>query len=212
MEQRLGEVLPPGPGMAQGLGQVEVELLHRQAAVGQQPTGQVLFAQLASHFFVERLGKCREIGLGQRQPRRHRVAAELADQLRVARRHGIQRIANMEPRHRTRRPFEHALASVGESDGRPVVTLLQARSQNTDNPLVPVGIEQAQAIWHRLDRQVLELGQGLALHALFDRLAVLVQVVQLLGHVLGQGRVFTQQAFDAQAHVVQAPGSVQPRA
>ncbi|MNP54209.1 hypothetical protein D3C76_1487460 [compost metagenome] len=52
--------------MAQGLGQVEVEFLHGQAAIGQQPACQVFLTQLAPHFFVERLGKGREIILGQR--------------------------------------------------------------------------------------------------------------------------------------------------
>ncbi|MNP82395.1 hypothetical protein D3C76_1810170 [compost metagenome] len=61
MEQRFGEVLPPGPGVAQGLGQVKVELLHRQASIRQQAPGEVFFTQLAPHFFVERLGKRREI-------------------------------------------------------------------------------------------------------------------------------------------------------
>ena len=92
VEQRLGEMLAPRPGMAQGLGQVEVELLYRQAAVGQQPAGQVFFTQLTPHFFVEGLGECREVAFWQRQTGSHGVAAELADQLRVARGHGIQRL------------------------------------------------------------------------------------------------------------------------
>ncbi|MNE06526.1 hypothetical protein D3C80_991170 [compost metagenome] len=66
MEQRLGEVLPPGPGMAQGAGQLQVKFLDRQGAVGQQTAGQVFFVQLAPGFFVERLGKGREVVGGQR--------------------------------------------------------------------------------------------------------------------------------------------------
>src|SRR5690606_41847689 len=64
--------------------------------------------------------------------------------------------------------------------------------------------EQAQAERQAVQRQVLELGQGLALHALLDGLAVLVEVVELLGHVAYQRLVVAQQALDAQAHVVRS--------
>ncbi|MNN31209.1 hypothetical protein D3C81_1448850 [compost metagenome] len=126
MEQRLREMLPPWPGLAQGFGQVEVELLHGQAAIRQKAPGKVFFAQLTPHFLVKRLGKGREVALRQRQPCRHGMTAELADQLRMARRYRIQRITNMKPWHRTCRTFEHAIAGIGKGDGRPVVTLLQA--------------------------------------------------------------------------------------
>ncbi|MNZ19294.1 hypothetical protein D3C78_363190 [compost metagenome] len=140
------------------------------------------------------------------------MATKLADQLRVTRRHGIQCIANMEARHRTRRALEHAFASIGKGDGRAVITLFQARGEDADHALVPVRLEQAQAERHRLQRQVLELGQGFALHALLDGLAVLVQFVELAGDFPCQVGIVTEQALDAQAHVVQAPGGIEPRA
>ena len=212
VEQRLREMLSPRPGLAQRLGQVQVEFFHRQAAVGQQPSGEVVLAQLAADLLVEGLGERGVVRFGQGQPRRHGMATELADQLRMARGHRIERVADVKPRHGARRALEHAVAGIGESDGRAVVPLLEARGEDANDALVPLCIEQAQAIGHRLDRQVPQLGQRLALHALFDGLAVLVQAVQLLGHVQRQGRILAEQALDTQAHVVQAPSGVQPRA
>ncbi|MNS50718.1 hypothetical protein D3C72_833740 [compost metagenome] len=74
---------------------------------------------------------------------------------------------------------------------------------------MPLRVEQAQTKRHRFDRQVLELRQRFALHALFDRFAILVHAVQLRGHFPGQVGVGSEQAFDAQAHVIQTPGRVQ---
>ena len=55
----------------------------------------------------------------------------------------VQCIADMEPRHRAGRALEHPLPGIGKGDGRAVVTLLQSRGENTDDALVPVGLEQA---------------------------------------------------------------------
>ncbi|MNZ86340.1 hypothetical protein D3C78_1051590 [compost metagenome] len=74
---------------------------------------------------------------------------------------------------------------------------------------MPLRIEQAQTERHRLQRQVLELGQGFALHALLNGLAVLIHPVQLRGHFTRSTHIVGEQAFDAQAHVVQAPRRVQ---
>ncbi|MNJ50848.1 hypothetical protein D3C77_461360 [compost metagenome] len=57
MEQRLGKVLPPRAGMAQGARQLQVKLFDSQGAISEQTAGQVLFLQLPAHFFVEGLGK-----------------------------------------------------------------------------------------------------------------------------------------------------------
>ena len=210
VEQRFGEMLAPGPGMAQGLGQLQVELLDAKLAVGQQTAGEVVLAQLAAHFGIEGGGERSIVFLRQRQAGSHGMPAEFADQPRMLGCHRIQRIADMQARHRTRRTFEQAIAGIGKGNRRPVVTLLQARGEDADHPLVPIRFEQAQAERHVRQRQVLELGQGFALHALFDGLAILVQLVELLGHVAGQSLVLAQQAFDAQAHVVQTPGRIQP--
>src|ERR1700712_6017965 len=117
----------------------------------------------------------------------------------------------MKAGHRTRRSFQHAFSSTGESDGWPVIALFEPRGEDADYTLMPFGFEQAQAERHRLQRQVPELRQGFTLHALLDGFAVLIELVQLYGPFAGQRLVFTEQAFDAQAHVVQTPRRVEPR-
>ena len=151
-----------------------------------KPAGQVVLAQLAAYLGVEGDGERAEIFLRQRHPGGHGMPAELADQPRMLGCNRVQRITDMQPRHRTRRALEHALTGIGEGDGRAVVTLLQARGEDADHPLVPVGLEQAQAERHVLQRQVLELGQRLALHALLDGLAILIELIELHRHVAGQ--------------------------
>ena len=77
---------------------------------------------------------------------------------------------------------------------------------------VPVRLEQTQAERQVLQWQVLELRQRLALHALLDGLAILVQLVELGRHVARQRLVLAEQAFDAQRHVIQSTGRIEPRA
>src|SRR5690606_26589537 len=95
-------------------------------------------------------------------------------------------------------------------DGGPVVTLFQAGREDADNALVPVRLEQTEAKRHVVQRQIFELRQGFALHALFDALAILVELIELQRHVTSQSLVVTKQTFDAQRHIVQAPRRVQP--
>jgi hypothetical protein len=62
--------------MAQRAGQFQVKLLDRQGAVGQQPPGQVFFAQLPTHLGIKGFGKQREISCGRSAPppwRGHRI-------------------------------------------------------------------------------------------------------------------------------------------
>ncbi len=121
-----------------------------------------------------------------------------------------QGITDVKALHRAPRALEQAITGVGEGDGRAEIALFHARRQNTDHALMPLGVEQAQAIGHRFHRQVLELGQGLALHALFDGFAVLVHAIQLRGHFPCGRKIGGEQAFDAQTHIVQTPGGVEP--
>ncbi|MNH30124.1 hypothetical protein D3C79_903990 [compost metagenome] len=55
-----------------------------------------------------------------------------------------------------------------------MVTFLETRGKNANHALMPVWFEQTKAEGHRLQWQVLELGQCFALHALLDGFAVLV--------------------------------------
>ena len=155
VKQRLGKVLAPRPGIAQGPRQLQMKLFNRQAAIRQHAPGQVFFTQLTSHFGIKSLTEQRKVGLGQSQASRHRMATVFADQVRMLCCHHTQRITNMKARHRAPGALEHAITGIGKSEGRSEVTLLESRSQNPDHPLVPLGIEQAQAKRHAVDRQVL---------------------------------------------------------
>ena len=77
---------------------------------------------------------------------------------------------------------------------------------------MPLRIEQAETEGQIVFRQLLELLERLALHALLDALAILVEVVQLLGVFLRQLRVFAEQQLDADGHVVQPAGGIEARA
>jgi len=92
------------------------------------------------------------------------------------------------------------------------IAIFHTRCEDSDDTLVPLGIEQAQAERHRLDRQILQLSQRFTLHALLNGFAVLVHAVELSGHFTRQTSVFGEQAFDAQAHVIQTPRRIQTRA
>src|SRR3546814_10467596 len=74
---------------------------------------------------------------------------------------------------------------------------------------MPVRLEQTKAERQVFQRQIFELRQRFALHPLLDALAVLIELIELYGHVARQCFVFAEQALDAQRHVVQASCRVQ---
>lgn len=92
-----------------------MKFLDGQRAVGQQTPGQVLLVELTTYLLVECFGKRRKVLFRQREACRHGVTTELADQMRMTGRHGIQRIANVKPRYRTGRTFEHALPALANA-------------------------------------------------------------------------------------------------
>ena len=127
VEQRFGKLLTPGAGLAQGLGQAELEFGGGQAAIGLQTTAEILGLQMAAHLGVEGGGKGLVMRLGQAEAGGHGVTAELGDEPRMSSRHGVQGIADVQPGHRARRALEHAVATavVGEGQRRAVILLLE---------------------------------------------------------------------------------------
>ena len=213
MEQRLWEVLPPGAGFAQRCRHIQGQLGNLKLPVRQQPPGQVCRLQLAPHLGIKSRSKGRKIHLAQRHAGRHGVAAKLADQLRMPGRNGVQRVPDMQARYRAGRALYHALSGIGKGNHRAVKTILQARSENADNALVPLGIEQAQTKGQVLliELHGLQGFQRLLLHIALDGLAVAIQAIQLTRHIQRQTLVLGQQALDTQADIVQAPRRVQTR-
>src|SRR6185503_14957484 len=87
-----------------------------------------------------------EIRLVERQPRGHRVAAESRDQLRVARGDRIEHVADVDARHRTGRAAQGPVGGAREGDHRAADAILDAARDQTDDALVPVEIEEADAL------------------------------------------------------------------
>jgi hypothetical protein len=89
-----------------------------------------------------------------------------------------------------------------------------AGGKDADHALVPIGVEQRQSpgepfqIKGHGGQQVL----GLGFHVLFNGSAFSVEGVQLAGQSQGFVLAVCQQAGDADAHVIQSPGGVEPGA
>ena len=89
--------------------------------------------------------------------------------------------------------------------------VLDARGEDPDHALVPVGVEQG----HARPRCFGQFGDRFERrfeHAAFDGAPLAVEVVELLGAVRRSPGVVGNEAFDAQAHVRQASCRVQARA
>ena len=78
------------------------------------------------------------------------MAAETADQPRIAAGDGIQGVADVEAGDGPRRAFEFGpriIRVAGEGDDWPVQAVLDARGEHAHHPLVPTRIVQTQADW-----------------------------------------------------------------
>src|SRR5674476_955938 len=94
----------------------------------------------------------------------------------------------MQTANRTPRTFELelpilAIASLGESNHRAVVALLDARSEDADHPLMPLRVVQAQAI-ATCHVYLFQCKIGRILHIRLYTASRQVQFVQLLRHTL----------------------------
>ena len=76
-------------------------------------------------------------------------------------------------------------------------------------PSCQVGSKNAALVFAR---QIFQQGKGLIEHVRLDLLALAVQPVELLRAVRGARLVVGEQALDAEAHVGEAAGGVEPRA
>ena len=101
-------------------------------AVKQRERGQASFVNAVLRRFLRERG---ELVRTQRQPRRHRVAAEAFNQLRMACVHVGERVADVEAGDRTRRATQGVAARLGrcERDDRPVQPFLDVRSPRFDH-------------------------------------------------------------------------------
>ena len=136
----------------------------------------------------------------------------------MARRDGIEHVADVHARHRARGAAQLAGTGVGEGDHRPTHTILQAAGHQSDHALVPARIVETEpmaaaapaAVAVRI-AQVTHGGDRLLLHPALDRTALLVQLVEARRERQRLGRRVGEQATDADRHVIEAPRRIEPR-
>ena len=88
--------------------------------------------------------------------------------------------------------------------------LAQAGGENADHALMPRLVVQAQAVGvGNVDG--LCQRQRRFLHAGLDVAALAIERIELFGQFRGPDRILRQQAFDADGHVGEPAGGVQPR-
>ena len=152
----------------------------------------------------------------QGQPGSHRVAAEAFDQPRFGDVDRGQRVAHVESRDRPRRPPQHPAVRPRrrERNHRPVQPFLEPGRHQANHARMPVRIEQAPGdlgragtVGHARGHR----GLGLVDHRRLHGAALGVDRIQRPGQLPRPRRVVAQQAFDAQRHVFQAAGRVEPR-
>src|SRR6266850_2284453 len=113
VEARLRECLPPWAAGTQRLRRLEGDLPHGKLAVCLDGI-RARVSGPASHLLVECPGEGVELGALQGQPGSHRMAAELADQLRMAGGDRVQHVADVNSRDRARGAAQQRLSCKGE--------------------------------------------------------------------------------------------------
>src|SRR5690606_32046808 len=95
---------------------------------------------------------------------------------------------------------------------RSVHAILDARCDEPDDALVPVGFVQAQRKWQRvIQRQAFENRERVRLHLLFDVAAIAVQFVEPHRERTRALDIVGEQTLDAERHVFKASGGIQAR-
>ena len=128
------------------------------------------------------------------------MTTEFANQAWVACGNGLQAITDIHARHRARRAFDFFIRRASEGNHRAMKFLLESRREDTDNALMPIGIEGAQSCWKTalLQVQGFQYGQCLRLHVGFDVATFAIELIELACDVLRGLRILGQQTFYAQ--------------
>ena len=126
--------------------------------------------------------------------------------------HPVERVAQVQAGDRAARAADLAVVAARERDGGPVKAVLDAPGHDADHALVPGGVEQAQRVAVpeilRFDRR-----ERSFLHAGLDLAPLAVQAVEFGWRWPARAPgVVGDEAFDAERHVGEPAGGVQPRA
>src|ERR1700722_275495 len=215
IEARLREGLAPGAAAAQRVGRLKRNLRHGKFAVGLDAVHALALAEAAFHFLVEGARKALELGKLQGQTGRHRMTAEFDDEVRVARGDAVEHIADVHARDGASRAAQARIVGARKSKHRAAHALLDAARDEADDTLVPALIVETHAA--PLQRapallvETLHGGERIGLHARLDRAALAIEPVEAAGKRHRLALLVRQQTLDADLHVIDATGGVQPR-
>src|SRR3989440_4657199 len=213
VEARLRECLPPWAAGTERLRRLERDLPHGKLAVCLDGI-RAGVAGPSGHFLVECPGEGIELGALEGQPGGHRVAAELADQLRMAGGDRVQHVANVNSRDRARGAAQQRLSREREGDHRAANPILHPACDQADHALMPALVIQAHAAaLERMRARVAQpahRGQRFNLHACLDSATLLVELVEARSQQARRLVALGEQALDADGHVVDASGGIEP--
>ncbi len=137
------------------------------------------------------------------------MPAEAQQQARLALRDEVKAVAQMQPGDRAPGAAQLAVLRTRKADRRPMHALAHARGQDPDHALVPACFEQRDRGAGRFGERVQRCRCAVE-HAALDAAALPVQPVQLLRAIRGLAFLVGNQALDAQAHVGEPAGGIQP--
>ena len=213
VEQGLGKGLPPGPGKAQLLRQLQGQLGGGELAVAEDLAGKQLGADPLLHRLLKGGLERRQRAFGDRQAGGHGVAAKLGNKTGVAAVDRFQQIPQVHAGNGAARALELVVAGLGKGDHRPVILLLDARGHQPHHPLMPVVLVQHQPGRQRTvaDAHFRQRGQGFLLHAGLNGLALPVELVHLGRQPPGFVDIVTQQTGHSHGHIVEPAHGIKPR-
>ena len=141
------------------------------------------------------------------------MSAKAANQTGRSLGHEIEAIAEIESANRAARAAKLAGHAARENNRGPVVAVLQTRRDDADDALVPFRPVDAARVSVGVCRVFdgFEVGEGFVLHRALDVAALPVERVELGGQREPLGRRLREQATDADRHVSEPAGGVQPR-
>ncbi len=207
VEARLRERLSPRAAGSQGTGGLEGDLLDGQLTVGLDGIVAGSARHPAGDLFVEGARETLELGELDRQARRHGVAAELADEIRVMSRDRVQHVADVHagdgaranPAVRLSSTFANAMT------GRRSRSFTRLATE-PDDALMPALVEEtrtARCVDGFGSRRCFG-GERLVLHPRFDLATLLIELIESRSECHRRRHVVGEQALDADRHVVRA--------
>ena len=193
--------MPPDLGIER-IDKRKIDLVCTECAIGFDAIGEIGGRQHAARRRFKCGRKVGHRGFGNRQSRCHCVPAKFCDQLWLALGDEIKCIAHVKAANRSSRTLQLAILVARKGDYRAVIFLTNARGQNADYALVPIGVEQCERI-AIADINGVERRERLVLHAAFDAAPLTIQLIEFGREFQRNTLVGREQTLDAERHIVQ---------